>query len=211
MAAADRDRLAERSVVERGSSCRQSTGGGHARACPVSAQHKGSGVVEVHAACHKKELPLELSQFGAQEPGTNTNNAVPADGATCTLGQILLTASPLPGVVAAATHRPLPVTWTGGSWCGKPETASEPVISPCWLLVELMNPPIESMSAVVSPGSWLVGQPFYWPMRDRMVGLVEAIGFRLEAQRRVLPARRWSPAAAGAHGRRPALVPMPVT
>jgi len=61
----------------------------------VLCQHKGSGLVGVHAACHKRELPLDLSQFGVQEgaTGTNTNNAAAADGAPCTLGQILLTAS----------------------------------------------------------------------------------------------------------------------
>ena len=54
----------------------------------------------IRAACRllgatKDELPLDLSQFGVQEgtTGTNTNKAVAADGETCTLGQILLTAS----------------------------------------------------------------------------------------------------------------------
>jgi hypothetical protein len=42
------------------------TGAAGTRAA-VLCEHKGSGVVQVHAACHKKELPLDLSQFGVQE------------------------------------------------------------------------------------------------------------------------------------------------
>jgi microcystin-dependent protein len=74
----------------------------------VLCERKGSGIVEVHPACHKKELPLDLSQLVTTTTttttsttttlpltGLDTNKAAPADGATCTLGQILLTASPI--------------------------------------------------------------------------------------------------------------------
>ena len=58
------------------------------------------------------------------------------------------------------------------------------------LLVALVNPAIERVSSVMYLGSRLVGQPFYWPTRERMRALVEATGFRVQAQRRVyrLPA-----------------------
>jgi hypothetical protein len=52
------------------------TGAAGTRAADLC-QRKGSGVVAVRAACHKRELPLDLSQFGVQEgvTGDNTNNA----------------------------------------------------------------------------------------------------------------------------------------
>jgi SAM-dependent methyltransferase len=58
------------------------------------------------------------------------------------------------------------------------------------LLVALVNPPVEGVSSVMYMGSRLVGQPFYWPTRQRMRALVEAAGFRVEDQQRVyrLPA-----------------------
>jgi SAM-dependent methyltransferase len=58
------------------------------------------------------------------------------------------------------------------------------------LLVGLVNPLVEPMSDAMHLGSRLVGQPFYWPTRQRMRALVEAAGFRVEAQHRVyrLPA-----------------------
>src|SRR5262249_57765229 len=53
------------------------------------------------------------------------------------------------------------------------------------LLVALVNLPVEPMSNAMYTGSRLVGQPFYWPTRQRMRALVEAAGFRVEDQRRV--------------------------
>jgi SAM-dependent methyltransferase len=58
------------------------------------------------------------------------------------------------------------------------------------LLVALVNPPVEAMSSAMYLGSRLVGQPFYWPTRERMRELVESAGFRVEEQQRLyrLPA-----------------------
>ena len=53
------------------------------------------------------------------------------------------------------------------------------------LLVGLVNPPAEAMSNAMHLGSRLVGQPFYWPTRQRMRTLVEAAGFSVEAQHRL--------------------------
>jgi ubiquinone/menaquinone biosynthesis C-methylase UbiE len=53
------------------------------------------------------------------------------------------------------------------------------------LLVALVNPPVEQMSSVMYLGSSLIGQPFYWPTRQRMRELVETAGFRVEEQQRV--------------------------
>ena len=58
------------------------------------------------------------------------------------------------------------------------------------LLVALVNPPVAAMSDAMYLGSRLAGQPFYWPTRERLRRLVEAAGFRVEAQHRLyrLPA-----------------------
>lgn len=58
------------------------------------------------------------------------------------------------------------------------------------LLVALVNPPATQLSDAMYLGSRLVGEPFYWPTRQRMRALVEAAGFRVAMQRRVyrLPA-----------------------
>lgn len=58
------------------------------------------------------------------------------------------------------------------------------------LIVGLVNTPAEAMSNAVNLGSRLVGQPFYWPTRQRMRALVEAAGFCVETQHRIyrLPA-----------------------
>jgi ubiquinone/menaquinone biosynthesis C-methylase UbiE len=53
------------------------------------------------------------------------------------------------------------------------------------LLVALVNPPVEAMSSAMYLGSRLVGQPFYWPTRERMRELVESVGFRVEEQQRL--------------------------
>jgi ubiquinone/menaquinone biosynthesis C-methylase UbiE len=53
------------------------------------------------------------------------------------------------------------------------------------LLVALVNPPLEAVSCVTRVGSRLVGEPLYWPTRQRMRVLVERAGFRVESQRRV--------------------------
>jgi SAM-dependent methyltransferase len=53
------------------------------------------------------------------------------------------------------------------------------------LLVALVNPPVEAMSSAMYLGSRLVGQPFYWPTRERMRELVESAGFRVEEQQRL--------------------------
>jgi hypothetical protein len=54
-----------------------------------------------------------------------------------------------------------------------------------------VNPPVEALGGVMHLGSRLVGEPFYWPTRQRMRALLEAAGFRVELQRRLyrLPAR----------------------
>jgi hypothetical protein len=53
------------------------------------------------------------------------------------------------------------------------------------LLVALVNPPIEAVSDAMRLGSRIVGEPFYWPTRQRMRALLETAGFRIDAQRRL--------------------------
>lgn len=53
------------------------------------------------------------------------------------------------------------------------------------LLVALVNPPVEAMSDAMRLGSRIVGEPFYWPTRQRMRSLLETAGFRVDAQQRV--------------------------
>jgi SAM-dependent methyltransferase len=54
------------------------------------------------------------------------------------------------------------------------------------LFVSLVNPPLEVMSLAGRRLSQLVGEPARWPTRERMRGLVEEAGFRVESQRTVL-------------------------
>jgi ubiquinone/menaquinone biosynthesis C-methylase UbiE len=54
------------------------------------------------------------------------------------------------------------------------------------LCVALVNPPLEGIGRLAALGSRWVGEPFYWPTRERMRAWVEAAGFRVEAQQRVL-------------------------
>jgi SAM-dependent methyltransferase len=58
------------------------------------------------------------------------------------------------------------------------------------LFAALVNPPAQLVSRAIWAGSRLVGEPFYWPTRDRMRDEVEAAGFELELQRQIyrLPA-----------------------
>jgi ubiquinone/menaquinone biosynthesis C-methylase UbiE len=53
------------------------------------------------------------------------------------------------------------------------------------LLVALVNPPIEALSDAMHLGSRIIGEPFYWPTRQRMRALLETAGFRVAAQRRL--------------------------
>ena len=53
------------------------------------------------------------------------------------------------------------------------------------LLVALVNPPIEALSDAMRLGSRIVGEPFYWPTRQRMRALLERAGFRVDAQHRL--------------------------
>jgi ubiquinone/menaquinone biosynthesis C-methylase UbiE len=53
------------------------------------------------------------------------------------------------------------------------------------LHVALINTPFAAASELLRAGSRLVGEPFYWPTRQHMRRMVEAAGFRIEAQRRV--------------------------
>lgn len=54
------------------------------------------------------------------------------------------------------------------------------------LLLALANPPIAAVSEVAYAGSWLVGQPFYWPTIGKMRRWIEGAGFHVEDQRRIL-------------------------
>jgi SAM-dependent methyltransferase len=58
------------------------------------------------------------------------------------------------------------------------------------LLVALVNPPFEALSALSRLGSRLAGEPFRWPTPATMRRWVERAGFRVQAQRRIfrLPA-----------------------
>jgi ubiquinone/menaquinone biosynthesis C-methylase UbiE len=58
------------------------------------------------------------------------------------------------------------------------------------LLVALVNPPFEALSASSRVLSRWLGEPFTWPTQGRMRRSVERAGFRVEAQRRIfrLPA-----------------------
>jgi SAM-dependent methyltransferase len=53
------------------------------------------------------------------------------------------------------------------------------------LLLALANPPIAVVSELVYAGSWLVGQPFYWPTTGKVRRWIEAAGFQVEDQRRI--------------------------
>jgi SAM-dependent methyltransferase len=53
------------------------------------------------------------------------------------------------------------------------------------LHVALIHPSFATTSELLRAGSRLVGEPLYWPTRRRMRGMVEAAGFRVEAQRRI--------------------------
>jgi len=53
------------------------------------------------------------------------------------------------------------------------------------LHVALVNTPSVAASELIRMGSRLFGEPFYWPTRQRMRRMVEAAGFRIEAQRRI--------------------------
>jgi len=57
-----------------------------------------------------------------------------------------------------------------------------------WLLIALVNPRFELFSRVAAETSTWIGEPFDWPTRERMRARVEAAGFRVEAQQRIL---RW--------------------
>jgi ubiquinone/menaquinone biosynthesis C-methylase UbiE len=54
------------------------------------------------------------------------------------------------------------------------------------LLVALVNPPAEWISRATHEASRLAGEPFDWPTRARMRERVEAAGFRVEEQARIL-------------------------
>ena len=54
------------------------------------------------------------------------------------------------------------------------------------LLVALVNPPAEWLSRATREASRLAGEPFDWPTRARMRQRVEAAGFRVEEQARIL-------------------------
>lgn len=53
------------------------------------------------------------------------------------------------------------------------------------LHVALINTPFAAASELLRVGSRLLGEPFYWPTRQDMRRMVEAAGFRIEAQRRI--------------------------
>jgi ubiquinone/menaquinone biosynthesis C-methylase UbiE len=53
------------------------------------------------------------------------------------------------------------------------------------LHVALINTPFAAASEILRVGSRLIGEPFYWPTRQHMRRMVEAAGFRVEAQRRI--------------------------
>ncbi len=54
------------------------------------------------------------------------------------------------------------------------------------LLVALVNPPAAVLGRVARVASELVGQPFYWPTAGEMRRGVEAVGFRLQRQMRIV-------------------------
>lgn len=54
------------------------------------------------------------------------------------------------------------------------------------VLIALVNPPFGVMSRAARVASQLAGEPLEWPTRQRMRARVEAAGFRVEAQRRIL-------------------------
>jgi SAM-dependent methyltransferase len=56
------------------------------------------------------------------------------------------------------------------------------------LLVALVNPSFELLSRAANATSSWIGEPFDWPTRSRMRSRVEASGFRVDAQQRIL---RW--------------------
>ncbi|MBW2244449.1 MAG: methyltransferase domain-containing protein [Deltaproteobacteria bacterium] len=87
------------------------------------------------------------------------------------------------------------------------------------LLVSLINPPLEVMSRITRVGSRILGEPLYWPTRERMRRQVEAVGFHIDSQKRIfrLPAA-WTmpsvltqatrPLSVGSRGRQPFVAPL---
>jgi ubiquinone/menaquinone biosynthesis C-methylase UbiE len=76
------------------------------------------------------------------------------------------------------------------------------------LLVSLINPPLEVMSRMTRVGSRVVGEPLYWPTRERMRDQVEAAGFEIDSQRRIfrMPAG-WTLPTVLTQARRPHAAP----
>lgn len=58
------------------------------------------------------------------------------------------------------------------------------------MLIALVNPPAEWLSRASRLGSWLLGEPLFWPTRGRLRRNAEAAGFRIDDQRMIfrLPA-----------------------
>ena len=54
------------------------------------------------------------------------------------------------------------------------------------LAVALVNPRAEWLGEAAHALSTLIGQPFYWPTRERMRAMLEDAGFRVDRQRRIL-------------------------
>ncbi len=54
------------------------------------------------------------------------------------------------------------------------------------ILIAVINPPHEALSLLTQRASQLVGEPLFWPTRALMREWVEAAGFRVEAQQRIL-------------------------
>lgn len=54
------------------------------------------------------------------------------------------------------------------------------------VLIALVTPPLEILTRATRLASQLAGEPLEWPTRQRMRARVEAAGFRVEAQQRIL-------------------------
>ncbi len=54
------------------------------------------------------------------------------------------------------------------------------------ILLALVNPPLRWQSRLAASVSRLAGEPLHWPTRGELRRAVEAAGFRVESQRRVL-------------------------
>ena len=54
------------------------------------------------------------------------------------------------------------------------------------LLLALVNPPLAIVSSLVHLGSRVAGQPLYWPTPTRLRAQLEAAGFRVDRQRRLV-------------------------